>query len=186
MRGLLRRNRAHRRLRVAAAAAIALAAVQAQPAAACTGESVPLDRITGSAEAIVVADVVGRGVPPATQPQGSYKLVVVEVLSGSAPATFEIPWGAAADTCDSFSASVGDRVIVALRASGFGQTVYAYWPVRQAEVRPGARTDRVLLDLSLGRNPAEAFSTSNLLVAALLLTLIVAVVVWRQRSQTAL
>jgi len=97
---------------------------------------------------------------------------VIDVLAGDAGPVVEIPWGAAAATCDSFSATVGDRLVVAVRATGFGRTMYPYWPIRQAEVRPGARDDLLELQLALRRNPVEYGGSSLLLMMGIGLALL--------------
>lgn len=124
------------------------------PTLACTGEVVPLDEVIGTADAIVIARIVETGPEVAIDVPGSWTFGVERILAGGSPSRFTLTWPAAVSVCDGFSGVVGDRVVIAVGATGFFRPMHPYWllgTTREPGFHVGARTDLDQLAARLGQ-----------------------------------
>jgi hypothetical protein len=118
-----------------------------RPTLACTGETVPLADILRTAEAIVVAEIVEVREPTwngdIQQTEWRHTFRVDQVLAGAAEPEFTLDGSIRTTICDGLIGERGDRLVMAVRAIGFSQTMYPYWPlaVQEPDSHPGARDD---------------------------------------------
>ncbi len=155
-------HRLRRALRVPAAVALSLMA--AAPVAACTGELVPLEEIVRTSRAIVVASIVEVGPGQANDVPGSWTFQVEQTLHGQSDARFRLDWPFRVSVCDGFSGSLGDRLVIALDAVGFFQTMHPVWLLETSgdrAGRPGVRDDLDLLLVRLGARLDDGASPSR-------------------------
>jgi hypothetical protein len=136
-----------RRIWIPFVLALAVAAILPRPAVACTGEAVPLADILRTAEAVVVAEIVNVREPTWN---GDTQLTdwrhifrVDQVLAGRSEREFTLDGSVPTTLCDGLVGTSGDRIVMAVRAIGFFQTMYPYWPlaVQVPDNHPGARDD---------------------------------------------
>jgi len=136
-------HRLRRALRVPAAVALSL--IAAAPVAACTGELVPLEE-------------------KANDVPGSWTFQVDQTLHGQSYARFRLDWPFRVSVCDGFSGSLGDRLVIALDAVGFFQTIHPVWLQETSgdrAGRPGVRDDLDLLLVRLGARLDDGASPSR-------------------------
>jgi hypothetical protein len=118
-----------------------------RPTLACTGETVPLADILRTADAIVVAEIVDLREPTwdgDTQlTDWRHTFRVDQVLAGRSEPGFVLDGSIPTTICDGLIGDRGDYLVMAIRAIGFSQTLYPYWPlaVQEPDSHPGARDD---------------------------------------------
>jgi hypothetical protein len=124
------------------------AALASPPAAwACTGMTVPLDDIVQTARSIVVVEVVEVREPTwqgeTEVTPWSHAFRVEEVLAGTSEPAFVLEGPIRTSVCDGLIGTAGDRIVMALDARGFDQTMHPYWPLEVADPgsHPSARDD---------------------------------------------
>jgi hypothetical protein len=157
--------RFRRRTWIAFILASVVVLVLPRPTLACTGETVPLADILRTAEAIVVAEIVDVREPTwdgDTQlTEWRHTFRVDRVLAGRSEPEFTLDGSIRTAVCDGLIGDRGDRIVMAVRAIGFFQTMYPYWPlaVQEPISHPGARDDLEQLLAFVG--PIRASSSQS-------------------------